>query len=119
VTDRIAIRGLRVFARHGVLPEERSEGQVFVIDVVVETDLSAAGRSDDLADTVDYAALASQVATTVETERWDLLERVAARVADVALAVDGVEAVEVTVRKPDARLEVEFDDVSVTISRSR
>lgn len=108
-----------MFARHGVLPHEQSEGQVFVIDVVVDVDVSAAGRTDDLADTVDYAALASRVVHGVETERWDLLERVATRVAEVALAVDRVEAVEVTVRKPDAPIGVEFDEVSVTISRSR
>ena len=108
-----------MFARHGVLPEERTVGQVFVVDLAVETDTSVAGRSDDLADTVDYTALASQVARRVQGERWDLLERVAQRVAEAALSFDGVDGVEVTVRKPDAPLGVEFDDVAVTITRRR
>ncbi len=119
MSDRIALRGLRVFGRHGALPEERTVGQVFVVDLAVEIDTSAAGRSDDLADTVDYAALASQVVRRVQGERWDLIERVAERVAEVALSFDGVDAVEVTVRKPHAPLGVEFDDVAVTITRRR
>lgn len=119
MTDRIAITGLRVFGRHGVLPAEASTGQVFVVDLRLSLDLAPAGRSDRLADTVDYGALARSVHERVAAERWDLIERVAERVAELALEDPRVREVEVTVHKPDAPIPLELDEVSVTIRRGR
>lgn len=119
MTDRIAITGLRVFGRHGVLPHEEVEGQVFVVDVRLSLDLAAAGRTDRLSDTIDYGALARVVHDRVASERWDLIERVAERVAEVALEDPRVDEVEVTVHKPDAPISLEFDEVAVTIRRGR
>ncbi len=72
--DRITLRGLRVFGYHGVLPRERYNGQDFVIDVTLSLDVAAAAASDDLADTVDYGALAVELAAIVSGEPVDLLE---------------------------------------------
>jgi len=119
MTDRIALRGLRVRGYHGVLPAERRDGQLFGIDVVVDTDVSAAADADDLALTVDYATLARQVEKIVAGDPVDLLETLAVRIADVCLAHRGVVAVEVTVHKPMAPIGIPFDDVAVTVRRSR
>lgn len=119
MSDRITLRGLRVRGYHGVLPEERRTGQLFGVDVVVETDVSAAAATDDLAETVDYATLARQVAAVVEGDPVDLIETLAVRIADACLAHAGATAVEVTVHKPQAPIGLPFDDVAVTIRRSR
>src|SRR5688500_134166 len=98
--DHIHLRGLRVTGTHGVLPEERARSQPFEVDVDIEADLSAAGASDDLADTVDYGAVVSAVAAVVRDESHRLLERLATRIAEEVLAVDDrIEAVTVVVDK--------------------
>ncbi len=119
MSDRIALRGLRVHAFHGVFPSEATSGQEFVIDLELETDLSAALRSDELEDTIDYSTLAADVAARVTGERWNLIESVAGRVAELVLDIDRVTAVAVTIHKPHAPMPFDFDDVSVTIHRSR
>jgi 7,8-dihydroneopterin aldolase/epimerase/oxygenase len=119
VTDRIEIRGLRVHGHHGVLESERRDGQPFVVDVVLETDTSPAAVTDDLAVTVDYAVVGQRVAAIVGGEPVDLIETLAARIADACLEEPRVVAVEVAVHKPEAPVGVPFDDVVVTIRRKR
>ncbi len=117
--DRIELRGVRARGRHGVLAHERTDGQDFVVDVVLEVDLAPAGRSDDLAATVSYADVAADVVARVEGAPVDLVETLAAGVAEDALARPLVEAVEVTVHKPQAPVGVPFEDVAVRIRRER
>lgn len=117
--DRIAIRGLRVFAHHGVLDSERTGGQNFLIDVTVHLDTREAAAADDLTRTLDYGDLALAVHQRVSGECWNLIERVAQRVAELALENPAAERVEVTVRKPEAPIPLQFDEVSVSITRSR
>lgn len=117
--DRIAITGIQAFGHHGVLPHEREFGQRFVVDVVLELSLAAAGRSDDLADTVDYGALSGDVAAIVAGEPADLIETVAERIAAQALVDERVQAVEVTVHKPAAPVPVVAAEVAVTVRRER
>lgn len=117
--DRITVTGIRVRAHHGVFDFEREQGQEFVVDVSVAVDLAAAASADALARTVHYGELAVAVARAVERDPVDLIETVAERVAAVALGFDGVEEATVTVHKPQAPIDVPFDDVSVTIVRSR
>jgi dihydroneopterin aldolase len=119
MSDRIVLRGLRVRGYHGVLSEERRDGQLFGIDVVLETDVSAAADADDLALTVDYALVARQVERIVAGDPVDLLETLAIRIAAACLAHRGVTAVEVTVHKPSAPIGVPFDDIAVTVRRTR
>ncbi|MGH3703882.1 MAG: dihydroneopterin aldolase [Agromyces sp.] len=117
--DRITLTGLRVRAHHGVFDFERAEGQEFVIDVSVAVDLAAAAASDELDRTVHYGELAEAVVAAVERDPVDLIETVAERVAAVALGFAAVDAVEVTVHKPQAPITVPFGDVAVTIVRGR
>lgn len=117
--DEIALTGLRAMGYHGVFPEERVEGQLFIVDVVLHLSLAAAARGDDLASTVHYGELANRVVRAVETDPVDLIETVAERVAQIALSYPVVDEVAVTVHKPSAPIEVPFSDVSVTIRRGR
>lgn len=117
--DEITLTGLRVFGRHGVYEAERRDGQEFVIDLTLQLDTRAAATSDDVADTVHYGELAEQVAAIVAGDPVDLLETLAARIADQALTFALVDAVRVTVHKPQAPIPLSFDDVSVSIERSR
>lgn len=119
MTDRITLTGIRATGYHGVYEHERREGQVFIADVVLELSLADAARSDDVADTVHYGEFADQVAAVLAGDPADLLETVAQRIADRALAYARVDAVEVTIHKPQAPIAVPFDDVSVTIRRAR
>jgi dihydroneopterin aldolase len=117
--DRIELRGLRVLGTHGLLDEERNRPQPFEVDLDVVADLSAAGDSDDLALTVDYGWLAAEVARVVAEERCDLLERLAARIADVVLGDGRVSSVTVSVRKLRPPVPVDLASAGVRVSRSR
>ena len=119
MSDRISLRGVRARGFHGVLPDEKVQGQDFVVDVLLDVDLSRAAGTDDLAHTVSYAEVAADVVALVEGAPLDLIETLAARVADAVLARPLVEAVEVTVHKPQAPVGVPFGDVAVTIRRER
>lgn len=119
MTDRIVVAGIEVFAHHGVLEAEKEDGQLFSIDVEMELDLQPAATSDELVDTVDYGTLAERVQQRVAGERWNLIERVAARVADLVLEDPSVSTTTVTIHKPQAPISVPFRDVSVTVRRSR
>lgn len=115
--DRIELRGLRLVGTHGVLPEEQSRAQPFEVDVDVFADLRAAGASDALDDTVDYGALSEAVARIVTTEHHALLERVAERIADAALADERVTSVTVTVRKLRPPIPLDIASTAVTVTR--
>ncbi|WP_029144944.1 dihydroneopterin aldolase [Microbacterium luticocti] len=117
--DEISLHGLRAFGYHGVYPHERREGQIFVVDLTLQADLRPAAASDDVADTVHYGDVAEAVTAIVTGEPVDLIETLAARIAHAVLAFAGVQAVTVTVHKPDAPITVPFDDVTVTIHRTR
>lgn len=118
-TDEIAITGIRAVGYHGVYDHERRDGQEFVADVMLALSLRRAAATDDVADTVHYGELAEQVAEILSGEPVDLLETLAERIAGAALAYPIVDAVTVTIHKPQAPIAVPFGDVSVTVRRSR
>ncbi|MBH5335713.1 dihydroneopterin aldolase [Streptomyces pactum] len=117
--DRVALRGLRARGYHGVFPHERAEGQTFVVDLVLGLDSRPAAAGDDLTKTVHYGVVAEEVVAVVEGEPVDLIETLAERIAEQCLKHEAVREVEVVVHKPDAPITVPFDDVSITITRSR
>lgn len=118
--DRIMVRGVRGRGRHGVLPEERETGQEFVVDVTLGVmSIAKSARSDELRDTVDYGAIATEIVAIVEGPAVNLLETLATRIAERCLQFDFVRAVTVTVHKPNAPIPVPFTDVAVRITRSR
>lgn len=119
--DRIELRGLRALGTHGVLPEEHHRAQPFEVDLDVEVDLTAAGRSDDLDDTIDYGALCEAVVAVIGGPHAQLLEYLAERMAEAVFERAGVraEAVTVTVRKLRPPVPVELASSAVTITRRR
>ena len=120
MSDRIEVRDLRVTGTHGVLPEERERAQPFSVDIVAWVDMEAAQQSDDLADTVDYAALAMAAAEVVGARSYRLLEALSGRLASALLIVDPrLEAVEVTVRKLRPPLALDVGSTGVRVRRTR
>jgi dihydroneopterin aldolase len=118
-TGRITLTGLRVHGRHGIFESERAQGQEFVVDITVWLDLGPAADSDELSATLDYGSLAQRAAGIVAGEPCNLIETVAARIAEDVLTDRRVQAVEVTVHKPSAPIPETFADVSVTTRRTR
>src|SRR4029079_9599413 len=119
MTDRIELRGLIVRGNHGVFPEERRDGQDFVIDITVWVDLVNAAASDDLADTLDYGALAQPAADIVAGPARNLIETVAGEIAEDLMTDERVHAVEVVVHKPAAPIPLNFAHAAVVARRSR
>ena len=115
--DELRIDGLHLAATVGVAPGERAAPRELVAHLALETDLSAAAASDDLADTVDWAALSSKLRATAAARPWRLVESLAAALADAALAEPGVRRVRVRVDKAGAMPGV--DRFSVVLVRSR
>ena len=115
----VSIRGLEAFGRHGVHPAETELGQTFVVDVSLTLVHAVAAATDDLADTVDYAALADAIVAIVQGPPFALLERLAGAIADRVLAEPGVREVVVTVRKPHVALPHTLRDTAVTLRRTR
>lgn len=115
--DQIIVKGITALGIHGVLAEEQTRPQPFEVDVELEVDLSEAGDSDALVDTVDYSALAEAVNRVVTTERHQLLERLAERIAEICRIDSRVTGVVVTVRKLRPPLAVVADHVAVRIRR--
>ncbi|MGB7981771.1 MAG: dihydroneopterin aldolase [Candidatus Nanopelagicales bacterium] len=118
--DRIILTGVRARGFHGVFDHERRDGQEFRVDAVLGvSSMDRAAQSDDLAHTVDYGALALGIVAILEGEPVDLIETLAVRIAEQCLALPDVAAVTVTVHKPQAPIPVPFDDVAVSVTRTR
>jgi dihydropteroate synthase len=118
---RVSVRGIRASGRHGVGDDERSRPQPFEVDVTVATDLVAAAASDNLEDTVDYAALQSMIMARVSEDSHHLIETLAARIGQAVLdRWPAVSEVTITIRKPEAPLPIPGRaEVRVRLQRSR
>lgn len=118
--DLIELRGLRLVGICGALPEERERAQPLEVDIDVEVDLSAAGSSDALGDTVDYGALCDRVAAVVADGAPELLEHLAAQVATAILGIDPrITATTIAVRKLRPPVPHALDSSGVRVRRSR
>jgi 7,8-dihydroneopterin aldolase/epimerase/oxygenase len=120
MSDRIFVTGLLIHAHHGVMEHEEKVGQRFIIDLEMSLDLSAASRSDKLADTVSYSTVVETATAAFTSRNYRLVEAAAASIADAILArFARVTSVQVTVHKPHAPMATIFGDVGVTLERSR
>lgn len=118
--DKIIIKDLKLYCYHGVNPEEKEDGQLFAFDIDAFVDLSVPCKSDFVDDTVSYAKIIKTVRRTAQSEKNDLIERVAQRVADAVLnEYEKIHSVIVTVKKPQAPIKADFDYVAVQIERKR
>jgi dihydroneopterin aldolase/2-amino-4-hydroxy-6-hydroxymethyldihydropteridine diphosphokinase len=110
--DKMQLIGVEVWAHHGVYPDERQNGQLFRVDATWWQDLSGAARTDNLADTVDYADVAAFIQDKLTQGAVDLIETVAARLLEALLTRYPVEYAAVTIHKPDAPLPIPVADVA-------
>ena len=126
--ETIRIKGLEIFAYHGVNPEEKENGQKFILDIAMQADsdsslvldISRAAQTDDLNETVNYAAVRKTVNAVFTAQKYDLIERAAQVVCDAILEnYPKVQSVTVELKKPEAPINAVFDYVSVEMTRSR
>lgn len=120
MVEQIELRGVRAFGRHGVLDSERRSGQEFGVDLVLRVDTAVAAASDDVAATVNYASVAADVVSIVGGPAVNLIETLAALIADRVLgSYPAVQSLVVTVHKPHAPVGVPFDDIVIQLERRR
>ena len=115
----VVIRGLEAFGHHGVMAAETALGQRFAVDVELTLTHAVATGTDDLADTVDYAALAAAIVEIVTGPPFALLERLAGVIADRVLREPAVREVVVTVHKPHVALPYAVEETAVVLRRGR
>ena len=115
--DCIQLRGLRVVCIVGVLPEERERPQPIELDIDIYTDLSVAGKSDDLTDTIDYGAVTEAATEICLSLQAQLLEHVAQRIADQLLALTPVSAVDLTIKKLRPPIPRDIKSAAVRVVR--
>lgn len=118
--DKIIIKDLKLYAYHGVNPEEKIEGQIFILDIECEVDLSKPCITDDVNDTVSYAHIIKLVRKVFTAEKYDLLEKAAQEVADAIFDnFDMIKKVKILLKKPEAPVKADFGYVAVEIKRER
>ena len=118
--DQILLQGMQFYGYHGVNPEERVLGQRYVVDLTADLDLSRAGQTDRLEDTVSYSHIYRTVRTVMEGDPRNLLESAAQAIADRVLAEFPVDAVSVTVKKPNPPVRgSSIESAAVRIHRTR
>ena len=118
--DKILISDLKIYAYHGVNPEEKRDGQIFILDLVCEADLSLPCKTDRVEDTVSYAKIIKTVIPAFTADKFDLIERAAQEVADTVLKTfPAIAAVTVRLKKPEAPIKADFGCVAVEIRRER
>lgn len=115
--DKIILAGMEFYGYHGLLPQEQSLGQIFIIDVELSLELSQAGNSDNPKDTVDYTGIFDIVKTIVEGKPHKLLESVAEAIASSILECFQIKEVTVRVKKPHAPIQGKFDWIAIEINR--
>jgi 7,8-dihydroneopterin aldolase/epimerase/oxygenase len=120
MSDAVFVSGLALHAYHGVMQHEAKVGQTFMLDLVLDIDLSEASRSDKLAHTVGYDQVVEVASRAFCARRYKLVETAAGAVAEALLGrFRQVRSVKVTVHKPHAPIAASFADVGVTLVRAR
>lgn len=118
--DTIRLTRVTAIGYHGVFEHEKRDGQPFITDAVLHLDIGAAAATDDLSKTADYGAVAETIVAMVTGPAFDLIETLSVRMAERILEdFPVVQAVEVTIHKPKAPIQVPFGDVSITVLRTR
>ena len=120
MSDQIFLTGIAGFGYHGLFDHERQNGQDFFVDVALTVDLTAASKSDEISDTVNYAEITNLVVTHITIEPVNLIEKLAGRIADHILKDHArVLVATVTVHKPQAPVNAVLKDIAVQVTRKR
>lgn len=112
--EKIIIKGLKLFAYHGVNPEEKVDGQNFVLDITATLNADSAKQSDNVDDTVSYAKIIKTVRAVFTEKSYDLIETAANRVGKAIMETyPRLESVTVLLMKPEAPVKADFEYVAV------
>jgi dihydroneopterin aldolase len=120
MSDQITITGIHGYGHHGLFENERSNGQDFYVDLILNLDLSQAAQSDAIEDTVNYAEITELTHHEITTDPVNLIEKLAYRIAERILSSHPkVKAITVTVHKPQAPVGLKVQDISVVVNKTR
>jgi dihydroneopterin aldolase len=120
MNDQITITGIHGYGHHGLFENERSNGQDFYVDLILNLDLSQAAQSDAIEDTVNYAEITELTHQEITTDPVNLIEKLAYRIAERILSSHPkVKAITVTVHKPQAPVGLKVQDISVIVNKTR
>ena len=120
MNDQITITGIHGYGHHGLFENERSNGQDFYVDLILNLDLSQAAQSDAIEDTVNYAEITELTHHEITTDPVNLIEKLAYRIAERILSSHPkVKAITVTVHKPQAPVGLKVQDISVVVNKIR
>lgn len=117
MSDCIHLTGIRAYGYTGYFPEEQTLGQWYEVDLTIWLNTALAGSSDQLGDTYDYSADVSAIQTLIKTARYQLIERLAQAIADIVLASDKVEQVNVRLTKVNPPMPDFMGKVTIDIIR--
>ena len=117
--DCIQLTGIRCYGYTGYLPEEQVLGQWFEVDLMLWLDLSIAGKSDAIEDTLDYRSIISDVQQLVKSSKFALVERLATAIAESILESDGVAQVQVRLTKPAAPIPDFSGKITIELTRAK
>lgn len=118
--DKIRLNGCRFYGYHGALAEEQVLGQIFVIDLELAVDLSAASLTDNLEETVHYGHVFDRVKDLVEKQRFALIERLAGAICqDLCEAFEPIQAITISIKKENPPIAGHYDSVGIVLERSR
>ncbi|MBW4577173.1 MAG: dihydroneopterin aldolase [Aphanothece sp. CMT-3BRIN-NPC111] len=117
--DSIQLTGIRCYGYTGFLPEEQVLGQWFEVDVILWVDLSQAGNSDAIEDTLDYRSVIATVQQLVKTSKFALVERLATAIADGILQYERVTQVQVRLAKPAAPIPDFGGKITIEMTRKK
>lgn len=118
--DKIVIRNLKLFAYHGVNPEEKENGQNFFIDIDAFADIKKACKNDDLNSTVNYAKIIKTLRRVFTENKYDLIEKAAQTVVDAIFDEHPkIQKIRILLKKPEAPVKADFDYVGVELERTR
>lgn len=117
--NKILLQNMMFYGFHGVYEYEREQGQRFYVDVEIDADLSAAGTTDNLTDTIDYTVVYRHIKEVMENQRFQLLEAVGAHIADIILKTTVATAVTIRIRKPAVAIPGLLDYVQVETCRRK
>lgn len=118
--DNILVKGLKLYAYHGVNPEEKADGQLFILDITAEVPLCVPCKTDCVDDTVSYAKIIKSARKAFLSQKFDLLESAAQCVADALISeFNKIKTVTILLKKPQAPIKADFDYVAVQITRER
>lgn len=118
--EKIIIKGLKLYAYHGVNPEEKVDGQNFILDITATLNADTAKQSDNVDDTVSYAKIIKTVRAVFTEKSYDLIETAANKVGvSIMQAYPRLDSVTVLLMKPEAPVKADFEYVAVeeTITR--